>query len=620
MATKRTMEAPVEEQVSKAEDVLQVVDNDVVEPATNEEVEPAEVASEGVESEESAAVDFSALSSKEEILNLLAERVNAEPTMALRAEVEALKVAFYKLHRAEVDARRKAFFEENGEDAEYKVEADADEIRFKELYGVYRAHRNEITALNDKQKEENYLAKQAIIEEIKALVESEETLNTTFAKFHELQGRWRQIGQVPQAKMTDLYETYNLYVERFYDYVKINKELRDLDWKRNLEAKSALCEQAEALSEMGSVVEAFHKLQKLHEEWREIGPVAVEFKESLWERFKAASSIINRRHQEHFEAIKAEQVQNFERKSALCDEVEKMLESLPSSHKAWGKAGERLQQIQQEWRTIGFAPKRENTKVYDRFRALCDKLFEAKHAFYAELKGDMDKNQEVKVSLCERAEAIAEREDWNEATEELLALQAEWKQSGAVSRKYADTLWKRFRAACDKFFERKSQHFAKVDNEYNANLELKRALLEEMAAANVTSFDAIKEFQRRWSEIGFVPIKHKEALQKQYKAVLDKMFAVVRGADREAQMSRFKDKVSAMKGAGDRRLRNERERLYNRVKQLEQEIQTLENNIGFFAKSKGAEQLIADVEEKIAKAKREMEDAIARVKHIDSQE
>ncbi|MBR2326755.1 MAG: DUF349 domain-containing protein [Alistipes sp.] len=615
MATKRTIEAPVEEQVSKAEDVLEVnvnVENEVEDIPSETEVEPH------VEEAE-MTVEQSALD-KEQILALLAEKVEEEPTAELRGEVEALKVAFYKLHRAEVAARRKAFFEENGEDAEYKPQADADEERFKELYGIYRTRRNEATALSDKQKEENYLAKQAIIEEIKALASSEETLNTTFAKFHELQARWRGIGQVPQAKMTDLYETYNLYVEQFYDYVKINKELRDLDWKRNLEAKSALCEQAEALAEMNSVVEAFHKLQKLHEEWREIGPVAVEHKEPLWERFKAASSIINRKHQEHFEAIKAEQVSNFERKSALCDEVEKMVENMPTSHKAWGKVSERLQQIQQEWRTIGFAPKRENTKVYERFRTLCDKLFEAKHTFYVALKGDMDKNYEVKVALCERAEEIAEREDWNEATEALLALQAEWKQSGTVARKYADALWKRFRAACDKFFERKSQHFSKVDSEYNTNLELKRALLEEMAAAKVSTFDNIKEFQRRWSEIGFVPIKHKESLQKQYKAILDKMFAVVRGADREAQMLRFKDRVSAMKGAGDRRLRTERERLYNRVKQLEQEVQTLENNIGFFAKSKGAEQLIADVQEKIAKARREMEDAIARVQHIDSQE
>ena len=417
-----------------------------------------------------------------------------------------------------------------------------------------------------------------------------------------------------------MYETYNLHIENFYDYVKINKELRDLVWKRNLEAKTSLCEQAESLTEAATIVEAFHKLQKLHEEWREIGPVSMEHKEALWERFKAASTIINRRHQEHFESIKAEQLQNFERKSALCDEIEKMIAEAPTSHKGWNKASERLQAIQAEWRTIGFAPKKDNNKVYDRFRAACDKFFEVKHSFYAEAKDDMAKNLEVKNSLCERAEAIAEREDWAKATEELLALQAEWKKSGAVARKYADAVWKRFRAACDKFFERKSQHFSSVDNEYSANLAAKQALLKEMAEAVIKSFDDIKEFQRRWSDIGFVPIRNKEELQKQYKEVLDRLFAVVRGADREQQMNRFKNKVASMRDAGEKRLRSEREKLYNRVKQLEQEIQTLENNIGFFAKSKGAEAMIASVKEKIARAKQDMADAIERVKMIDSQE
>ena len=608
MATKTTIEVPVEEQTIQNEIALQECDAQ----STIAEETP-------VQETESAVKDVAQLS-KEEVLAQLAERVGEEQTADLRNEIEALKVAFYKLHRADMEARRKAFYAENGADAEYKPEVDEAEVRFKELYNIYRTKRDEATALSDKEKEANYSAKVAIIEELKQLVDSEETLNTTFAKFHDLQGRWRTIGQVPQAQVSDLYETYNLHVENFYNYVKINKELRDLDWKRNLEAKSALCEQAEALANTASVVEAFHKLQKLHEEWREIGPVSAEYKESLWERFKAASTVVNRRHQEHFEGIKAEQVRNFERKSALCEEIEKMVESTPASHKAWNQASERLQAIQTEWRTIGFAPKKDNNKVYDRFRAACDKFFETKHAYYSEVKDDMSKNLELKNALCERAEAIAERDDWAKATEELLALQAEWKKSGTVARKYADAVWKRFRAACDKFFERKSQHFSSVDNEYSANLAAKQSLLEEMAQAVIKSFDDIKNYQRRWSEIGFVPIRHKDELQKQYKAILDKMFAVVRSADREQQISKFKNKVSSMREAGDKRLRNEREKLYNRVKQLEQEIQTLENNIGFFAKSKGAEALIAAVEEKIARAKRDMEDTIERVKLIDSQE
>ena len=606
MATKTTIEVPVEEQTIQQEITLQeCVEATTAEPQT-------------VEGDNSAS-EIANLD-KESVLARLAEKVGEEPSAELRNEVEALKVAFYKLHRTDMETRRKVFFEENGAEAEYKPQTDEAEVRFKELYNIYRSKRDEATALSDKEKEANYNAKLTVIEELKQLVDSEEALNTTFAKFHELQARWRNIGQVPQAKVSDLYETYNLHIENFYDYVKINKELRDLDWKRNLEAKTTLCEQAEAVSEATSIVEAFHKLQKLHEEWREIGPVALEHKESLWERFKNASTIINRRHQEHFEAIKAEQVNNFERKSALCEEVEKMTTEAPTSHKAWNKASERIQAIQTEWRTIGFAPKKDNNKVYDRFRAACNAFFDAKHAFYTEAKDDMAKNLEVKNALCERAEAIAEREDWAKATEDLLALQAEWKKSGTVSRKYADVVWKRFRAACDKFFERKSQHFSTVDNEHATNLAAKQSLLEEMANATIKSFEEIKEFQRRWSEIGFVPIRHKESLQKQYKEALDKLFAVVRGADRAQQMNKFKNKVSSMRDAGGKGLRNEREKLYNRVKQLEQEIQTLENNIGFFAKSKGAEAMIAAVEEKIARAKRDMADAIERVKLIDSQE
>ena len=596
MATKTTIEVPVEEQNVMTE----------IEQTNHEEI---------AETSDLLPTD------KEAILAQLAEKVEEEPSAELRAEVEALKVAFYKIHRADMEARRKAFFEENGADAEYKPqELDDAELRFKQLYNIYRSKRDEATALSDKEKEDNYNAKLSIIEELKLLVDSEEALNSTFAKFHELQARWRAIGQVPQARVSDLYETYNLHVENFYDYVKINKELRDLDWKRNLEAKTTLCEQAEALSEATAIVDAFHKLQKLHEEWREIGPVALEHKEPLWERFKTASSTINRRHQEHFESIKAEQIKNFERKTALCEEIEKIVAEVPASHKAWNKASERIQAIQAEWRTIGFAPKKDNNKIYDRFRAACDKFFEAKHAFYAEAKDDMSKNLEIKNSLCERAEAIAEREDWTKATEELLALQAEWKASGTIARKYADAVWKRFRAACDKFFERKSQHFSSIDNEYSANLSAKKALLEEMAGAVVKSFDDIKEFQRRWSEIGFVPIRNKEELQKQYKVTLDKLFATIRNADREQQINKFKNKVSSMREAGGKGLRSEREKLYNRVKQLEQEIQTLENNIGFFAKSKGAEAMIAAVEEKIARAKQDMADAIKRVKLIDSQE
>ena len=594
----------------------------IVEPTVEAETMVNEVVEQPVEVAEETPVeeDMAAGRTKEQLLDRLACLVEEEQVQNVRQDVEAVKVAFYKIYRAEADARRRAFFEEHGAEAEYKPEADASELRFKELYKIYRERRDEYAALTERAKEENLRAKLAIIEELKALVGGEETLNATFAKFHELQAAWRAVGQVPQANVKDLWETYNLHVECFYDFVKINKELRDLDWKRNLETKVALCEQAEALAEATAVVEAFHKLQKLHDEWRETGPVAPDQKEELWARFKAASTVVNRRHQEYFEAVKSEQLANFERKSALCERIEALAKEELSTVKAWNKASQQLLDTQAEWRTIGFAPKRDNTKVYDRFRKACNAFFERKRAYYAEVKEGMGEALRLKESLCERAEALQQSEDWNATTEALIALQAEWKSAGQVSRRHADEVWKRFRKACDTFFERKSAHFASVDKEHNANLEAKRALIEELksVAAESCTFDLIKEYQRRWSEIGFVPIKHKERLFAEYKAQLDRLFAAVRGAGREQAMGRFKERVSTMRASGDKRLRSERERLYNRVRQLEQEISTLENNIGFFAKSKGAEALIADVQQKIERAKREREEVIAKVQLIDN--
>ena len=609
------------EAVSIAEDTqnqnIEQTTVETVEVEVKDEVESTPAVEETEQAE--ALGESVAGKSKSELIAMLEKLIAENPVQSIRHEVEEIKSAYYKLRRAEVAAIYKAA-EEQGI-SEVTVEADPEEARLKELLKGYREQRDEFINASDKAKEENHKAKLEIIEELKGLISSEETLGSTFNRFRELQSRWKAIGPVPQQCVKDLWETYNLHVENFYDFVNINKELRDLDWKKNLEAKVALCEQAEALTTEKAVVESFHKLQKLHDEWREIGPVASEHKESLWERFKAASSIINRRHQEYFEGIKEEQLQNLARKTALCEAVEALAAQPHENHKAWNKAGEQLQALQTEWRTIGFAPKRDNTHIYERFRAACDKFFEAKRNFYSEVKGDMEENLARKTVLCEQAEALAERTDWKEATEQLLALQAEWKEAGTVSRRHADSIWKRFRAACDKFFERKSEHFASVENSYEENLARKEALIAEMLSAEVKAggYDVIKEYQRRWSEIGFVPIKHKDDLQKRYKVAIDRLFGMVRGAGREQAMDRFKEKVSSMRQSGDKRLRTERERLFNKVRQLEQEIAVLENNIGFFSHSKGAEALIAEVEEKIAKAKRDMADTIAKVKMIDGE-
>ena len=563
--------------------------------------------------------DLSGLN-ESELVALFASKIESEPVQTLRSVVEAIKIAFYKQHRAKVDAERKAFLEAGGEEANFTPTPDADEQRFKELFAIYREQRDKHIAQMEADKEDNLKIKLQIIEELKELVNSDETMNTTFTRFRELQTRWKETGLVPQQNVKDLWETYNLHVENFYNFIKINKELRDLDLKKNYEAKISLCEQAEALTFDSQIVESFRKLQKLHDEWRETGPVALQFKEALWERFKEASSRINKRHQEHFESIKAEQTKNLALKSELCEKVEAMLERPSLSRKEWNKLSDELLEIQKVWKTIGYAPKRDNNRIYERFRAACDRFFELKREFYAGVKNEMEHNLALKNELCEQAEALSVSEDWKHATDELIALQAKWKQVGPVARRHSDVVWKRFRAACDKFFERKATHFSSIDSEHEHNLKLKQELLAEMKQADVKAagFDAIKEFQRRWSQIGFVPIKHKDALQKEYKAIVDAMFATLRSSERDRSMNRFKERVANMKGG--QQLRSEREKLFNKVRQMEQDIAVLENNIGFFSKSKNAESLIADVREKIERTKRDMAEVIEKIKLIDAEE
>ncbi len=581
-----------------------------------------EIGEETAEEQEEAAVANDDLSgmSEAELVELFAKKIEAEPVQTLRPIVEAIKIALYKQHRARVEAERKAFIEAGGEAEAFVATPDADEQRFKELFAIYREQRDKHIAEIEANKEQNLKIKLQIIEELKELINSDETMNTTFTRFRELQTKWKETGLVPQQNVKDLWETYNLHVENFYNFIKINKELRDLDLKKNYEVKMSLCEQAEALALETQIVEAFRKLQKLHDEWRETGPVAIEFKEALWERFKEASSRINKRHQEHFETLKAEQTKNLALKSELCEKAEALLTQPLLSRKDWNKAGDELLEIQKVWKTIGYAPKKDNNRIYERFRAACDKFFEFKREYYAGQKSEMEQNLLAKQELCEQAETLAMSEDWKHATDEIIALQAKWKKTGAVARRHSDAIWKRFRAACDKFFERKAEHFSAVDSEHEENLKAKQALLEEMRAADIKAggFDLVKEFQRRWSQIGFVPIKHKDALQKEYKAIVDGMFSTLRSSERDRSMNRFKERVSNMKGGNQ--LRNEREKLFNKVRQMEQDIAVLENNIGFFSKSKNAEALIADVREKIARARREMAEVIEKIKLIDSEE
>ena len=589
-----------------------------------EATEEEKASAEGSDAEAETARMLAAIAGmdKHALVDCFATLLTSRPVQQIRREAEAIKVAFYKLHRAEYEQRKRAFLEAGGAPEEFASQPDADEAKLKELFADYRRRRADYLAGIEKEKEANLRKRLQIIEELKELTNGTETTNSTFNTFRELQQRWREAGVVPQANVKELWETYNLYVENFYNYIKINKELRDLDLKRNYETKLQLCEAAEALLLEPSIVTAFRKLQDLHDQWRETGPVANEYKEALWERFKEASTRINKQHQEYFEKLKEEQRHNLEPKTELCVKTEELASSILTTRKEWNKASERLIEIQKVWKTIGFAPQKDNARIYERFRNACDKFFEQKREFYQQLKAEMDHNLQLKTEICEAAESLQESEQWKKTTDELIALQKRWKEIGPVARRHSDAIWKRFRAACDRFFERKAAHFSGVDAQHEENLQAKLALLAEMEAADIREggFDMIKDFQRRWNEIGFVPLKQKDEIQKRYKQIVDNLFATLRGGQRERNLDRFRSKVSDLKNSGDKRLRFERDRLYGKVRQLESDIATLENNIGFFSRSKNAESMIREVEQKIAKAKQEMADTIEKIKLIDSQQ
>ncbi|MDR1671583.1 MAG: DUF349 domain-containing protein [Alistipes sp.] len=622
------VEAPAEEAPTEAvEDVAETVDfsdEEIALAAENLDLGDDESTGETGEAEEGSSDLDLTTKNKSQLVELFADLLATKPIQTLRRDAEAIKVAFYKLHRADLEAARKAFVEAGGEAEAFTAPVDVAETRLKELIGEYRRKRDEFLATLESHREENLKTKLEIIEELKALVGAGETLGHTFNIFRELQQKWREVGPVPQTAVKDLWETYNHHVENFYSFIKINKELRDLDLRKNYEAKVALCEEAEALVLEPSIVVAFHRLQKLHDQWREVGPVAAEHKESVWERFREASGRINRQHQSYFDGIKEEQKKNLDLKSELCEQIEALSREPFTSRREWNKASDKLLEIQKVWKTIGFAPKKNNTRVYERFRAACDAFFEAKRGFYNQLKGEMDLNLALKNEICEAAEALAASDDWKATSDALIGLQRKWKDIGPVPRRHSDAVWKRFRAACDTFFERKNSHFSGVEGSYKENLEKKRSLLAAAEARGTEglTFEDIKEFQRQWGEVGFVPIKQKEAVAKQYKEVVDRMFSAIRGGEQQRSMEKFRGRVASLKGAGagaSGRLRHERERLYNKVRQLESDIATLENNIGFFGHSKNAEAMIADVREKIDRAKAEMAATIEKINMIDSE-
>lgn len=595
--------------------------NEETEVETTQEATPAAESAAATEEEVSAASPYAG-KTQAELIDLLTEMLETRPVQNLRGDVEAVKIAFYKAGRAEIEAQRAEFISAGGAAEDFKPAENELEAKFKETLIRYREKRDAFVNNSEQEKDKAYAAKLQIIEELKELVSGNETLGQTFSTFRELQQRWKDAGIVPQEKIKDLWETYHHHVENFYNYIKINKELRDLDLKKNYEAKTALAEEAEQLMLDPSATNAFHKLQKLHDQWRETGPVAPEYKDALWDRFKEASRQINKRHQDYFEGVKEEQKQNLTLKTELCEKVEELAQSAFTSHKEWNAASEQIVEIQKVWKTIGFAPKKDNTKIYERFRTACDKFFEAKRAFYTGMKSEIEDNLQAKLDLCVQAEALQDSEDWKATTDALIDLQKKWKEIGATSRKHSEQVWKRFRGASDKFFARKAEHFGSQDSQYAENLTKKQEMLEEMRKrlhekVDIT-FDTIKEYQRKWAEIGFVPIKKKEAIQAEYRKVVDGLFDLLRGEERERHIRNFKDKVSKIQEGGSRKLNQERERLYNKVRQIEADIQVWENNIGFFSKSKNAEALMKEVQNKIARAKEQIAVMIEKVKMIDN--
>ncbi len=567
--------------------------------------------------------DYASLS-QVELVNALRDLLDNNQGEDIKKEVDAIKSQFYKLLKKENEEARRKYVNEGGLEEEFTEEENPYEQDIKDLLKRYRHIRIEFSKKQEVVKEQNLELKYQVIEEIKNLINREESINKTFQEFRELQARWREIGLVPQSRMNDLWNTYHFHVENFYDYIKINKELRDLDLKKNLEAKLKLCERAEELLLESSVIKAFNALQKLHERWREIGPVPRDKKDEIWERFKSATSKINKKHQEYYETRKTDQKKNLEAKKALCEKAEAIAESEIKNHKEWDAKSKEMIKLQKVWRTIGFAPKKDNKKIYERFRIACDAFFENRREFYAKNKELQQNNLQMKVDLCVQAESLKESTDWKKTTLDFINIQRKWKEIGPIPRKHSEQVWKRFRAACDYFFEMKSKYFSEIDEEQEKNLTLKEDLIKEVNDYKVTkdvdkNLESLKEFQRRWTEIGHVPFKQKNEVLKKFRDAINKHFDELKLDESKRDILKFRNKVSNVTetSRGKNKIRFEREKYMSKLKQLENDLVLLDNNIGFFTQSKNAESLIEDVKQKIEKTKKNIELLKKKIRIID---
>ena len=559
---------------------------------------------------------------KEEVIARLKE-IAGDVESVTKAEIDGLKQTFYKLHNAEQEAARKKFAEAGGTPEDYVPTPDPLEEEMKNAMSVIKNKRNELAAEVEKQKEMNLQVKLSIIEELKDLLESPEDANKNYTEFKRLQQQWNEVKLVPQASVNELWKNYQLYVEKFYDLLKLNNEFREYDFKKNLEIKTHLCEAAEKLAEETDVVSAFHQLQKLHQEFRETGPVAKELREEIWARFKAASTAVNRRHQQHFDALKEAEQQNLDQKTVICEIIEGIDYNELTNFAAWDAKTQEIIALQNKWKTIGYAPQKMNVKIFERFRAACDAFFNKKAEFFKTVKENMNENLEKKRALCEKAEALKDSTDWKATADTLVKLQKEWKTIGPVAKKHSDVIWKRFITACDYFFEQKNQAGASQRSEEQANLEKKRAIIAQLEAigeeteAN-TAIEQVRTLMKEWNAVGFVPFKDKDKVYKQYHALVDKLFERYNISQSNKKLSSFKNTISNIQEGSPQALYREREKLMRAYDNMKSELQTYENNLGFLnAASKKGNSLLTELNRKVEKLKADIDLVKEKIKVID---
>jgi len=541
-----------------------------------------------------------------------------------KEEVDYLKTAFYKLHIAEREARLKEYIDGGGDPEAYQILPDEDEEAFKAEMGIIKERRQKLFKEQEQEKQENLQRKLEIIEKIKAMVTSPEEANKSYKEFKALQEEWKEIKNVPAEKANELWRNYQLYVEQFYDLLKLNSEAREYDFKKNLELKTKLCEAAEKLAEETEIISAFHQLQKLHQEFREIGPVAKELREEIWTRFKAASTVINKRHQQHFEELRAKEEDNLARKTALCEKVEAIAAEENKGSADWERHTKEIIAIQAEWKTIGFAPQKMNVKIFERFRAACDDFFGRKAEYFKGLKENFKENADKKRALIEKAKALQDSTDWKSTSDKLINLQKEWKTIGMVPKKLGDQLWEEFLGACNKFFEARNAAGASGRGEEYQNLEKKRGIIEQLKAIATETGEGMQEkvqqLVEQYQAIGHVPFKEKDKIYAEYHAIVDKLYKELNISVAKRRLSKFKDNLRQVAERGGDALDNERARLMRQYEQLKSEVQTYENNLGFLnASSKKGNSLIDEMNRKVQKLKDEVQLVRDKIKAIDAE-